>query len=105
MKIIRPTAGAPLSNAQGGFPPVHQSHGRPQWLKDWIADKGRYVLLKCGHKDDLNDQSMIIIRAFGKRQVTVFCERCNDFVHIDKTVGFREYANIHAAAIPDEPLF
>ena len=100
MRLTKPSAKPAPTSLRGGL-----SHAiRPQWLKDWIADQGHYVKLACGHKDNLNDRALLIIAAFGKSQVTVFCERCNLFTAVVRKMTFREYANI-TAVIPDDPLF
>lgn len=78
--------------------------GRPAWLKEWIANQRRYVLMICGHKDDLNDRSLLIIKTFGQKHVEVYCETCNAFRAVKKTIGFREYSNI-TYRLPEEPLF
>ena len=77
---------------------------RPAWLKEWIANQHRYVLLKCGHKDDLTHRGMLIIKQFGQKQVDVWCETCNAFKGVVRTMKFREYAGI-TYRLPDDPLF
>src|SRR5882672_6671756 len=96
MKLHKP--GTPGSKAVGGGNPFAPSKmtapGRPAWLKEWIANQHRYVLLRCGHKDDLTERGMLIIRAFGQKDTSVYCERCNAFKGVVRTMKFREYANI-----------
>lgn len=105
MRLVKPFEPTPGKKAGGGLRPHYPI--RPQWLKDWIADKGQWVLLSCGHKDNMNDRATIVIRIFGTRNVEVFCERgkCYRFVSIVRLMKFKEYADIPNTAIPDEPLF
>lgn len=106
MKLHRPNA-TPGSSAGGGNPfgpSKMTAPGRPAWLKEWIANQHQYALLKCGCKTDLTERGMLIIRQFGQKQVDVYCERCNAFKGVVRTMKFREYANI-TYRLPDEPLF
>ena len=80
---------------------------RPAWLREWLADKGEYVELACGHKENINDRSTLSIlqKAFGEKQLHVFCERCDDFRHVAKSLGIREYLGIQTPENSDVPLF
>lgn len=106
MRLTKPNGRSPgTPSLRAGAPPVHYAAGKPQWLREWIADQGQWCLLTCGHKDNLNDRSMLIIAKFGgKRHVDVFCERCNDFVHVQRLMKWSEYAGI-TADTSLEPLF
>jgi hypothetical protein len=94
VKIIRPNESA--RNTSGGFVGAPQSRG---WLKEWIENKGRWVLLDCGHVEDLNDRAMLIIRTFDG--CTVGCEQCNRFASVVKTLQSKTPITETA----DEPLF
>lgn len=80
----------------------HGGVSRPQWLREWIANQPRFVLLACGHKDDINIPYTII---FGFPEVQVLCDRCASFQPIRKYLNLQQYAEFAAKPIPDEPLF
>jgi hypothetical protein len=94
VKFIKPTV--PAGEPSGGY------IGAPEkrdWLKEWIENKGRWVLLECGCIDDLNDRAMTIIKTF--EGCTVGCERHNRFVSVVRTLS-RKTPPVKQ---PDEPLF
>jgi len=80
--------------------------GRPQWLRDWIAEQGVYVELACGHRENVNDRSTIslMIKVFGKKQLQVLCEECDDFRHVARSLKRREFLGIKRND-SDVPLF
>jgi len=77
----------------------------PDWLRDHIADKGEFVLLDCGHKDNINARATLIIAAVMGRGTQVFCERCGHFAGVVRHMRFREYADIPEKPNSDIPLF
>lgn len=81
----------------------------PEWLRDYIADQGQFVLLECGHRENIGDRGVLLIvgmQRYGKRNNTqVLCERCNQFVGIERHMKFQEYANIPVKKDSDIPLF
>ena len=95
MRFVQPSDRIRPSDRSGSF--------RPQWLKQWIAEQPKYVLLGCGHKDDSSIPSTIL-RGFLQGNVEMFCERCESFQPMRK-ISLHEYANITAIPIPDEPMF
>lgn len=96
MKITR--RGAP-----GRLPPGVGRSTRPQWLIEWLKDQGRYVLLKCGHKEDLNMRGTAVIVG---NDDAVACDQCRQWVQVEKSIGLLEYMGI---VIPpkqnDTPMF
>jgi len=79
--------------------PVHI----PEWLRKHIEDKAKFVLLSCGHRDNINDRSLTVIATMGR--VSVWCERCNAFATVSRHMRFREYANLPPVEDSDIPLF
>lgn len=98
MRLVKPNEPVPAKRG-----PARRA--KPQWLKDYIADQGRWAEFSCKHRANINLQGTLIIAAFGKRHVSVYCERCNDFRSIVRYMKFNEYANIEVTAIPEIPLF
>lgn len=79
--------------------------GRPGWLKDWIASKGKYVLLVCGHKADLNDRGQTTLEGETKGDLLTICCHCWQIVAVERHINWNEYTGTPTATIPDEPLF
>jgi hypothetical protein len=93
------------STTRGRVPPR-----LPSWLRDYIADQGQFVLLDCGHKDNLTAKGALLIVALTstnkkKNNTQVFCDRCRHFAGIVRHMRFSEYANIPVKVITDAPLF
>lgn len=92
-------------------PAAGRSRGRPDWLAEWLANKGHYVKLSCGHLEDLNYGALLIIARFGiQKGRCVMCERCNIWVDVEKPITMQEYfahryGITPSSTIPDEPLF
>src|SRR5690349_8595368 len=102
MRFIKPVDSSPASRGRSSRIP----RAKPQWLKEWIEDQGKFGLLKCGHKLNLSARGLTIIEAFGgKKAVQVYCETCNDFSELKRLMKFTEYAGITVPAVPDNPLF
>lgn len=102
MKFRKPSG---VPEPSGNAAPVSRRTGarKPEWLREWIADQGVYVLLSCGHKENLNDRALLIIARLDGTYV--ICERCNDMAAVVRHMQFREYANIPAIAESSIPLF
>jgi hypothetical protein len=80
-------------------------HQRPDWVKEWIANKGQYVTLECGHREDLKNRTLMI-KVFGGNDKAVWCYDCEDMSTVVKAIGLYEYHfGYPAPAIPDNPLF
>lgn len=109
MKFISPKDKAAPTSPGGGLDWSKYTPGRPQWMREWIEDQHHYVMLVCGHKDDITRRGMLIIKALlgtnRKSQYDVFCETCNDFKRVKRNMGKLEYLGITPAEIPDVPLF
>lgn len=83
-----------------GYRPGAGVHARPSWVQEWIANKGKYVRLKCGCRVDLNDRTVLttITHVDGLRQV--WCYFHEEVYEIDKSIGLYEF---HYGFAP-EPL-
>lgn len=81
--------------------------GKPKasWLKDWIANQGRWVELECGHKADLNDTGQTTLEGEKKGDLLTICVGCWQFVRVKRHMKLNEYLGIPTAVIPDEPQF
>jgi hypothetical protein len=75
---------------------------RPQWLQEWIANKSKFALLSCGHKDDLNG-AVVIFSAFEKSEV--LCSKCDAFVGVERSLTLLEYLGIPKPHYSEIPLF
>lgn len=67
------------------------------WLKEWKANRGKWVELSCGHKDDLNDAALLIINMFDG--CDVYCETCGVFASVVAPYKYQ------SPVYPIEPLF
>ena len=78
---------------------------RPQWLMDWIAEHGIYVVLECGHKDSFAtiEITLCLIRTFPGMEV--LCNECNAFRKVAKSVTLIEYMGIPTPERSSEPPF
>jgi hypothetical protein len=100
MKLRRPNAATPLPRGSGvGRPHV------PEWLKEWRENQPQFVLLGCGHKEDVNARFVLIVKSFELKAVQVYCESCEEFRTVTKTLDLIEYHGLTAKPIPPEPLF
>lgn len=95
---VRPV-GSPESSREGfGGSSVHLP---PEWLTEWIANKGRYALLSCGHKEDINHNTILVVG----RDHSILCAQCDEWSTVEKRLTFNEYVDLPPHVIPDEPLF
>jgi len=110
MQLRRPS-NTPKSGDSSGYSagplPANTNWDKPKpgWLKDWIADKGRWALLKCGHKCDLNERGQILLEGEKKGDLLVICEKCWQIPKVARHLTYHEYRGIPAAVTPEEPLF
>lgn len=89
MKIVRPSIPHSPQGSGGG------SHVRADWIRDWLANKGRYVALSCGHQTDLNHNCTTIIV---RDDYQVICTECDDWAKVVKQLTLGEYVGL-----PPEP--
>ena len=98
MRLIRPPGA--FTKVPGGTPFIGPgAHRRSEWLKEWLANKPRNVVLSCGHHEDLSIPGLIILKAFGEKKVDVLCERCNAFATVIR------HLKPKVRETPSEPLF
>lgn len=102
MRIISPYRQPGRVSSEG------QKH-RADWLTEWLANKGQYVVLDCGCSEDLKWRGLTILVKYGgplgKRRV-VFCERCNQFSLVKKSATFYEYVGgKKPPPIPEDPPY
>ena len=100
MRLIRPGDAPPPDRGRG----IAHPYKKHEWFREWLANKGRYVLLTCGHKEDINFRGILIIMAVFK-EIDVFCDRCNKWATIKSKISFMEYAEVPPLKESDEPLF
>jgi len=104
MQLRRPTPNqGSAPHSPGSF--VGKPTGKPDWYKEWIADKGRWVLLKCGHKADLNERGQIYLTGDKPGDILVICEKCWQIPAVERHLSYAEYRGIPTAVIPQDPLF
>ncbi len=104
MQLRRPATPGNAPHSRGsahGNRPV----GFPDWFKEWLEDKGRWVLLKCGHKADLNERGQLYLQGAKRGDILVICEKCWQIPAIERHLTYAEYRGIPTAVIPEEPLF
>lgn len=87
-------------------PGIGRSRGRPDWLTEWLENRGQYVLLSCGHKEDLKYGHLLIIHKFGlDKGRIVMCERCNIWVSVARPITMQDYFGLPALTTHSEPMF
>lgn len=103
MRFRKPTLiPAPRTTGAG----IGRSRGTPDWLKEWLANRGQYVKLSCGCYEDLTYGALLIIAKFGlQREKTVYCERCNIFAAVRAKATSHEFFGLPRNHPPEEPLF
>ena len=93
MKLIRPNSGGIGASAATGAGASRRIPTRtPKWLQERIEDRGIFVLLSCGHKENINDRAVTVIAQLSGTRV--LCERCNYPVTVVRHLKFREYADL-----------
>lgn len=106
MKFRRPTAPGDVDAPRSSGSFVGKPNLRPDWLKDWIDNKAKYVLLACGHKVDLKWRGQITLEGLDEEKgIFTNCQQCDRFSAIERGMSFSEYHGKPTAVIPDEPLF
>lgn len=90
MKFIRQPS-APVTNVSG------RTRAFNGWLKEWKANQGKWVVLSCGHNEDMHSSALLIINLVDG--CDVYCETCQVFASV---VGPREYVS---PVSPIAPLF
>jgi hypothetical protein len=78
---------------------------RPQWLVDWIKERGHYVMLACGHMDSFADAdtTVCLIRTFPGLEL--LCSECEQFSKVIKSVSLFDYMGIAKPVNASTPLF
>lgn len=98
MKFVQPNGAAPIVRGGSG---VHQ---RPDWVKEWLANQGKYVALHCGHRTDLNDRIAMFVINSAKREV--WCYQCGEASEVIRSIGLFEFKyGYPAPATPELPGF
>jgi len=77
----------------------------PDWQKEWIANKGIFVLLKCGCTEDLNPLYLPLVRQMLNGYLEVWCDRHDGFFKVTKKSTAGRLAGIKLTRVPDTPLF
>ena len=102
MKFPRPSAPGDAPHPQGSaFDKPRQGN----WLKEWLANKGNWVLLECGNKADLNDNGQTMLVGLEVGELRTICVKCWLYCRVERHISINEYLGIPTAVIPDEPLF
>ncbi len=92
MRFNRPTLPTTPTGSGG-------QSGIPSWRRKWIENQVRWVLLECGHIEDINDRTLSFINSFTGAEID--CVECSAFVKVVKTLKSKN----KYPPIPDEPLF
>lgn len=83
-----------------------RSRGRPDWMAEWLANQTQYMLMSCGHYEDLTYGHLLIIAVFGENAGRiVMCERCNRWVSAVRKATMHEFFGLPSAPTSEEPLF
>lgn len=104
MQLRRPKA-SPGSGPHSQGSNVGKPTGSPQWFKEWLEDKGQWVLLTCGDKADLKDRGLTRLEGQKKGDLLVICQKCWQIPAVERHLSYAEYRGIPTAVTPDEPLF
>jgi hypothetical protein len=85
---------------------TNKSPNRPDWYAEWLANQGKYVLLKCGCMTDVHLPACITLLT-GKR-IYIECPSNNHldphgFQEIKKTLTTREYLTAKGFHFADDP--
>lgn len=99
MRIVRPTSDGGKKGSGFGS----SVHSRPDWLQEWIENKGQYVKLRCGHRLDLKDDRTMT-KVDGQKKA--WCYMHEDVVEIEKSIGLFEFHyGFPPPPTPDEPPY
>lgn len=89
----------------GDRAPARQRAGarsRPEWFREWLANKARYVELSCGHKADLNDRYVVMMLS----DHGVACDDCRGaWVTVVRKLSLLEYHGMKPPKEHDTPMF
>lgn len=101
MKLVKPSDGPLPSNGKRAI----RSNRRPRWLLEWIENKSQYVLMQCGHKENIAiaDSAIALIQTFD--DVKLYCNKCKKFSAIERSIGLLEYLGLPKPQYPDTPPF
>lgn len=101
MRLVRPMEIPSRGNTGGHF----RSIGIPKWLKEWIEDRPRFVLLECGCKDNLAIRGVLYIHSYRDCKTHVYCERCQCYSVVVRTLTANAYFGIELVRLTDHPPF
>jgi len=92
---------APIA-AGGSHSPRYR---RPQWLVDWIRNRGYYVILECGHWESFAeaDTTLCLIKTF--EGLEVHCIDCDGFCKVVNSLTLCEYMRIPSPVKVSKPQF
>lgn len=78
---------------------------RPQWLVNWIKERGYYVALECGHWESFADAdtTLCLIKTFAGLEV--HCLECDGFRKVLNSLTLCEYMRIPSPAKVSDPPF
>lgn len=95
MRIIRPND---LAGPKG-----NKSPGRPDWFVQWLADKGKWVLLECGCIEDVHLPNCVSLLTGKKIYIECPFNEGHGFQAIKKTLRFRDVLEARGIKMPDDP--
>lgn len=96
MKLIRP-----VGRETAPVRPVRPR--KLNWKQERIEDRPQFVLLACGHRDNMAIRATIILNLFSG--VEMYCSRCKAFTRIKKKIRLLEYHGIKRVKTPEHPPF
>lgn len=106
MRFVQPKKGGGSGKTPGISP--FRPKSQPDWLKEWIENQGHYVELSCGCMEDVKARGILVVYKALKekfKEVEVFCERCDKWVWLSRSVSLNEYLGIPKVQLPETPLF
>lgn len=95
MRLIKPNS---LAGSKG-----NKSPNRPDWFVEWLAQKGKWVLLECGCIEDVHLPTCVTLLT-GKRiyiQCPFDCD--HGFQAIEKTLTFKEVLEARGYSLYEDP--
>ena len=95
MRIVKPNS---LAGVKG-----NKSPHRPDWFVEWLAQKGKWVLLECGCIEDVHLPTCVTLLT-GKR-IFIFCPFDCDhgFQAIEKALTFGDVLQARGYSLYEDP--